>query len=613
MRNKKIEIKIKKTNKKTKDIPKESLKKGPKVCDIKLNKDKTQSINRPISSRIIQIKEEKEDSRKASKGNYFIGLGILVLFLIAGVIFYFYFWGYRPQMAKLIPKEAVVYSEINLDKILNEKEPEKTIHLVSKFLNYEDFLSSLKENINRLVLEKYGLDFERDVKDILGKKLAFGFLPEESESKNRKYSGFIILQISNKEKLNEVLSRISKSSQKEIKPFRSSQINSFHFDDPGQNFYCLLIDDILVLSKSDKVIEEIISIHQNQKKSLAGFSEFKKVFRHFPQNSLFYFYTKTSDLPDNLFGLDRYLNKTADYFTPLVISLQKFENFGLSLGLENEGVVFDAFTSHQTEGSSNLVELVKELPRKTVISFSGYNLKKKFLEFQEDLNNKDPLAGFYLANLEKRIKDQYNLNIAEDLYPLLENEFQFVLLPKEGNKINFLIALKLDNPSLAREKMKKVEGAIIDYFSQINPKEQEMKLSDGSKATELLPDKNSLAFEDFKYEDTTIRSLKSPKTDFQVSYLITKDRLFFSTFQQPIKDIISSHQGLFDERNFNRTYKKVSKGKTETIIYTNFSSLLSYLGYPEKTKNYLSPLKNLIITFSEADKGTKGSGFILIK
>lgn len=610
----KIEIKIAKRKKQNL----KPVKDGPHVRDIKISKNKGPiPALKEARSRIVKIEEKKEKKKeKIHLKSFILGLIFILLGLFFEAILGFYFWqDYFGQnkIIKIIPQNAVFYAQVNLNKFWDNSKKQNIQKLTSKFLLNGDFEKSLTNFLNKEVFAQYSLDYNQDVKSQIAKEAGFALIPGKKE-KGENLNAVLIVEIKSSGKLKEIFSNFKKAEISQISQ-DTMKINLVRFPESKLNFYYVILDRFLVLSKNEEPLFEVIKVFQNKNLSLASFKKFKKTVP-FWENPLFYFYLNFSDVSKEALNQQEIFKKSAN-FLPLYVFLKKIESLSFSINIYDNGIYFKGFTPYKN-GSSKFLKSLDFLPNEIAIAFSSFNLKKEWFSFKDVLKKEDPIAGLYLKNFEKKLNDEYKINLDEDIFPLFENEFEIIFSSKD-KKQNIGLVLELADKEKVQNKIKIIENAISHYYGLIFPKEQEMTLADGTKAIELFPNDESFQFKEEKFSESniSIRSIENPNAQYPFAFAFFENKLIFGTSKDVVEKIISEklgQKGLAFDSEFNESKKMVCADKNiNGLIYINWAKTFEAAEWSEQRRIYFEPLKNFVLVSKNKKNGTAITGFLLIK
>lgn len=600
-----IKIKIKKRRLKGLFSKKEPP--GKQVEDIK--KEKIRKVE-PPPSRVIEIKEGKKERKKIYLKTKIIGI-LIILFAVATTIGLYWvligrFTFNSYKLAKYVPSEAIFYTRIDINNLDKEMEGAKIQKISYKFSNFDKLENSFYAKINE-VLDLYGLNYKTDVRPYLVDYLSLALISEKEN-----YTLLVLAKIKEKEVVASKLERIFKEGEVQEKTYKENSFKKIISKDKKKELYFVFFEDVLVLGPSEKSIKDVIDIKQGERLSLAKSSYFKKVKRNFSQNPVAAIYLK----PDETLGYLKLFYQDKLSTLPISSLVADYQTVGFSLDITDKGVKIESIALGKNEPQKNKWSLFGFLPSKQIATFYGANFRSEFLALEEDLKEKNPVVYFALKNIRQEVAKKYNFDFYEDFLDFVDKEFSLILLPKLEDKLNLAFVFRIEDRAKIEEKLKKAEDAMATYFGETYPKENKIKLEDGSEAIELLPNKEAFYFSDLKYENVAIRSIINENLKTSFSYAFYENELVLATSLEAAKVVIDAKKGnnaLIKNQDFNENFNNIFSSKSQSFLYLDVPAVFTYFGIGEETIKSLSPLRNLIFTSYLRKESVFGRGLILIK
>ena len=281
------------------------------------------------------------------------------------------------------------------------------------------------------------------------------------------------------------------------------------------------------------------------------------------------------------------------------------------------GVLFNMTAYRSEDKTSRRIsrELIDYLAVDTSGFIAGHNLDDDLAGLKQDLASKSPTAEFQLNNFLRSIEERARVNLADDLFKYLNNEY-ILVLDHDSGKTNYSFVFKLKDAEKAKTQAAVLEEAVTNYLGSIYPIKKEMTLSDGSKAEELFPDQESFKFTDLDFAGVKVRSVTNDNLSDNFSYIILEDKLLVSTSLESLKNLLAANDSktsgklLTNKRYFSQPYSEAADWQSESIFYSDVSDLADYLNIEGGQRKYLEPFDTILLSFSSQDKKIFWQGFI---
>lgn len=576
-----IKINIKKSKRGQKGIKDIS---GPIIGDIHKKTSRWKKL--PVKN-IIKIKDgstiNKSKNKLLFRGLVFVFIGLVVGAAVLGYVYLRYF-SINNQAASLVPYESSIYGKVNMSKLVSFKDSQEQVALDGRM----DFTGNYFINIINEEIFKYGLDFSDDIKAFLGEEMSFSYIDSGEDS------GFVFLnQVIDVGLAQNNINKAKYKSDLKEENYEDIKIYNFFDNESDSSLYVTFIDDYLVVSRKRFCVTAVIDTYQNKRLNLAQNKDFKSILPLFLTNEILYIYAKPGEITElfnqenNIFTIWSALNSKMDV---AFIALREVGG-GLLIDARIEGGEYK-----YKEGISK--ELYELLPAETSGFIAGQNLSQDIDELKSELKESNPALEFHLDDFLRNIEEKAKIDDV-DLLSLFKKEF-LLSFDYTGDKINYNIITKLGDNDQALETMNAFEEAVANYYGDINPRKQKMILSDGSEATELLPDPESYAFSDIDFDGKKARGVISENLDNNISYVVDDNNVvIISTSLGSLKNIFSTtseNDKLSNKRYFSYPLSQVSKRGVSNIFYINTKDLQDYFKFDNLLGKTASLFDDIIIS-----------------
>jgi len=149
--------------------------------------------------------------------------------------------------------------------------------------------------------------------------------------------------------------------------------------------------------------------------------------------------------------------------------------------------------------------------------------------------------------------EQYDFDLENDLYPMLENNQSALILTPKNQEYSlkwpdYHLTLIINNQNWDKNspEIKKIEQIAKNVFAQRFLYEESVSLPDKTTITELVARPEYFKFQQEKIANIGISYLQKPNLEF--SYSITPDKIFFSTSKIFLENLINQKNNL---KNYN--------------------------------------------------------------
>ncbi len=598
MKNKENEIKIKiKKSYDKKDLKDLS---GPMMDDIHKKSSRWKKL--PVKN-IVEIKDnggKKIPRRKIFFKIFIIIFIILAVFaLIAGYLYFNYSIA-KDKTAELVPYEASLYGKLNIKSLIDFPGSDKPVALDGRM----DFVGNYLINAANNEIFAYGLDFSQDVKPFLGENFSFSFIDSADDA------GFVLLlEVLDVDALKNILSKIKFKSQLTEENYENIIIYKLSGDDKNSELYLSFLNSHLVVSKKRTGVAAVIDTFYGKRLNLAQNKEYHRASPWFLFNEIAYIYAKPREI-------DKLLNSESNLFNIWSAATYKIDSTFLALKEKKNGLLLDISlngSDYEFDGGLNN-KLIDLLPANNSIFMAGKNLSKDWKEMQSDISVSNPALEFYLADSLRKFEESARIDDG-DLLKFFENDF-LVSLDYSGDKINYNLITKFSDNSQAEANMNIFEEAASNYFGNKYPKKQKMMLSDGTEATELMPDPESFQFTDLDFEGKIAHVIEGESLGHEISYIINDNVVIISTSLGSLKNIVSAtseNDKLTKKRFFSYPYSQVYQSGSNNILYFDNKVLQDYFKFDNILGKTFSMFDNTAISVRVGEGKLKIKSFLYIE
>lgn len=583
----KIKIKIKKSKRDLHNIKDMS---GPIMDDIHKKSSRWKKL--PVKN-IIKIKASGTiggtKSKFLFKGLIFVLIGMTAVVAILGYV-YIRFFAVNDQAANLVPYESSIYGKVDMSKFVSFKDSQGEVSLDGKM----DIAGNYFINIINEEIFKYGLDFSNDIKSFLGEEMSFSYI-ESGEN-----SGFVFInQVKDVSLAQSNINKAKYKSDLQEENYEGVKIYNLSDKEGNSNIYIAFIDDYLAVSKKRFCVTAIIDTFQNKRLNITQNKDFKNILPFYLNNEILYIYVKPGEIAE-LFSQEN------NIFTVWDVLGSKMDIVFITLKEKKNGLLIDARVEggdyQRKKGISR--ELYEMLPADASGFIAGNNLSQDIDELKSEFKESNPTLEFYLDDFLRKLEEKAKLDDVE-LFSLFNEEF-LISFDYTGDKINYNLIAKFEDNSKALETMNVFEKAAANYYGDIYPCKQKMILSDGSEATELLPNPESFVFSDIDFEGKKARGIVSENLDNNISYIVVDDNIVvISTSLGSLKNIYSvtsENDKLSNKRYFSYPLSQVSGRGMSNILYCNTNDLQDYFKFDNLFGKTVSLFDDVMISI-QSKKG----------
>ncbi len=569
---------------------------------IKIKQEKAKKEKSKIDN-IFLSKKRKKNRRSKIIGSLFVIFGFSLLacfiFLVIKILI-------KPHnSAYLVPKDSNIYVSINIQ----EKHPQiKTLKKLSKKIADSKETDQYIQDIIKKIINEEEFNFKQDIKPWAGNELALIWLQDEEKSE------VILIESNNKNETQKSLNNLfQKSNEKSI--YQQIEITTV-----GETYYAQ-IDNYLTASHSKDNIKKIIDVKKNKNQSLAKDTTFNKVKSNLSEKNLLFAYFNIKEIlkqtkSNTIYNLDFLLNQQL---------LDTVESYGTILTANDNGIKFKGYLYADENNIKKLKRtfknenfestLINFVPSSSIFYAEKKNFENYIQDFQEDLTKSDPIFKNYLDNFKNSLKEQYNIDIDEDIFSWMNLNCALIFTPNIKNEENselsfdFSVIFDLKDKNDVFEKMEKIKNIIQEQENISKEEIQTYKYILGNKIGEQLEEEEIFSFNIPEYPD------------FTFNYVFIENKLIISSSHQAISSILKvikeSNKNLSSDTTFSKTISELPK-KNNGLFYMNNQNLIDIINFDDYQIDdiyipYLKSIKSLGFTSESSENEIINYGFLLIE
>ena len=571
------------------------------VGDIKQNDSRKVTKDR---KRVVKLERDDEAKPKKDWGKYVLGIGAVGIGVIAAAAIVYYLvisvFFSSGELAKRAPEDVSLFATINLNTLLmdSSSSAQELLRTVPAFAAAKN---GAEKKIGEL-LSDANLEYT-EVMKVLGNEVAIVGLESKNELRL-----VVMLKTADLGQAEDLIKKLDEAYDFKAEELNGVTVYETHFVvEAGSPLWFYLSDEgVITISNSEKNIEEIMKVENNQKLSLADSDAYKKVAKNFLPGSFFKVYLS----PQNLENI-KYLEDDSR-FSLLRGFYSNIPDAGLSLKAEKNGLKVGTYIDQAGAGTEIRFDEKSYLPREITAAVLGYNLSRELKDAKSELRNNSPAALQIVEGVEETLKRDWGMELESDVLSLLKEDYGIVLFPQDEGQQNIGLAVKVSDAEKSKEMMGKVEKSWQTYYAKLHPREEEITLEDGTKAIELLPDVNALSFTDLKYEEVLVRTITHEDVRQSFSYAFLDNQLLAATSLDSLKQMIDAGKtgvNLGSDESFQASFNSVpSKGNS--LYYVNIPVALAVLG---QSFGDTLTMKNFVMTQRVSGEGIVSEGFVLVE
>jgi len=354
----------------------------------------------------------------------------------------------------------------------------------------------------------------------------------------------------------------------------TKDLNPIYNFPQGQNFEFKFLGRYVAISP-EKELLELLGVPEAE--SLTEENSYQSSLNHLPRNPWLIAYI---DVQKVTFTKQPQLRQ--------VIEPLKFTANHLSFAVRksNEGFQFNSYLNLKdgllnleevNEGEKFKHELTQYIPKENLVFYvGGSNLEVEWQNTLETLSNLNPAYALILEGmLRAQSEDIFggNIDLRNDLYPLFENEYAFVMGKNEDvNEIGLI--LRHDDEEFAKVKMEKMAKGFEMIAASFAPKVNTVTLPDGTISRELVPDESKVesGTSDVAGNEVVCTEIRGDSLGF--CYAVTEKMVLMANNKTFIENALIQKEDsmLADDIDFKANTKKLSQINDE-MTFIRFEKL----------------------------------------
>ncbi len=449
--------------------------------------------------KVEEIKKEPLKEQKPKKKilkPLLISLSLLIILAGIGIFCYFKIFQRPFDIKKVLPKDTIIYSELNLDALENLNK------VISKIPTADSFLK-------KSIYKPYGIELAT-LKNYIKEKIIVAMIEKNlviSVSLNKPDQIAALVDILGKQ------TSFSEQRYKGFKYLKGKELSLVKFG----NFVVISSEEGITKLIDNKLAKNFQSIS-----SVKSFLELKKELSDYDDKIYVYYNIKKV--------LTETLSPEALAFTEKDIEAIGFGIEGKEKGVKIKAISWaDPVKLKEKDKSFEKIEefkkvLITSLPKIVALYYESKDLGNSLLDFLARVEEENKMFALSLLQLKETLKKQYGIDLEIDLLRKINGSFALVALPSETFNFNLILDLpsKTEVKNLL-EKIKKLSkfeeeeteeglilstetlGSTIERFKVVGIK---FKLNIGTSKDKLIlslsPDSNALKKLMKKQEETLV-------------------------------------------------------------------------------------------------------------
>lgn len=417
-----------------------------------------------------------------------------------------------------------------------------------------------------------------------------------------------------------------------------NQIEAFSFQKPlstfaqGLQFNFGLSSPYIFLSSSSQAIEALKQVASQKTAVLENEPAFKKAQAHVADQAWLRAYVQLDKVNLPPFPTLHYTLSALSVVAPQA---------AFSLEEKNQGLLLSSwlpFASSAPEPRSEektriLKQMAKGIPAQSAALFTaGPNLTQQWQATLTDLSRMNPAYGVILESLVRSQVEALfggNVNLRNDLYPLLEGRYAAVLDQAEAGYALGMV-VEHEDQRFVEVKLDKLLNGFYALIGRLNPRIKEVSLPDGTQSRELVAHPQQAEKTQEIYKNWTLTCLSAEgegsstlKAELLrgLCYTVTVDRFYLATNQSLLERMLQATEGkipsLAEAPAFRQSLNQL-QGRGEERSYVDLEKLTPLLAKSSALKKlswlpFLSHLKQITWVKDVSSQGVRVEGLIRVK
>jgi len=528
-------------------------------------------------------------------------IGLVGIFLLVFIVFYVISRVFRPQdLATMLPKDNVVaLMQVNTNP--NHEQVQRFYERLGKYDMYH--LDTVKLFIN----ETLGTDFDKAIAPWVGRQIGIALL-DKSENKGQS-DVLLFVEIKNKsEAMDFLASRGLKSNEDYLLNDDYEGVKIYRYA-LSQTYNFMFLNSYLVIANNQAVLQSVIDADKQHGGQLISNEHYKKISQNLPINTLVFSYVDVEKLLTLLKNNEGFMSEKGRELFAFEPFLRVYSSFGMTGLMENGNLAVQTFTSlnedyvsgknfinFDTKFRADLLDYVSD---NLVFYSGGLDLQKQIYRYEDIMNAGGEVSYLIFEGMLESFKNKYlgkEINLDEDVYPLIQGEYAFAINKNENNEA-VSILLELADPLRDRDKIESIMDSFVRKGAILAPKIVDIELEDGTTMQEIqtVPEEISRSTED--YHGYEINVLTVGTQQWGVYYIILGNT-FVATSQQDqvhasIDLFIDSKNSVRNGNVFRELISPVIR-TTDEAMYLNVKYIFEKMNLiPEAFTKYLEPFKSV--------------------
>ncbi|NIA02447.1 MAG: DUF3352 domain-containing protein [Nitrospirae bacterium] len=547
-------------------------------------------------------KGKKKESRiKISKKQILGGiLAVVMIAILVSVGYLLFQKAFKPRpIAQLLPAEDTI-AIIEINSNFDHNQLSKTFTLLEGHEEYS------KENLIKLVEEKFLVDYDVEIKPWLGRVI-----------------GVAVIKSPEREQVDLVYFAEVFSETNAKKYIENSAVPASGVEADGR--HKALLGEYIIISDNEEVIKEL----QNPSGArLYDSDSYRRIDDNMPLNKAAYFFVNFNKIDGDFFQAFPFLSEKGLSVETVQPFMSLLDSEGLALVALDDKFAIQTFISlnravlqdseyidFKEKYSASLSQYVDA---NAIAFWGGENLEYQVKRMLEALAGGDNAVIDIFDKIIQGYSQKYfgpEINFNTDLLPLFANEFALAM-EKDGEEQIYKLIVELNDPSSEAVKIHEIADNFAEIGAVFEPKVVEHVMEDGTVSKEIIAVAEAIIKEEVIYKGTTIYELRMGGQDWVVAYSIIDDVAIIATNSQGIKTAIDAKNGEISSLKTSAIYSKLIAPVlkySDEVSYFNMEELLQIM-FNEET---LPPILELVSSLSSGksyfDDGITSINYLRIK
>ncbi|MBU1118649.1 DUF3352 domain-containing protein [Patescibacteria group bacterium] len=499
-------------------------------------------------------KRRKEERRKKRKKVATLVVVVVVLIAAVSAVVVYNTFIARQRIESFFPNNPIFFAKVNLKPSLLQAQ--SILKLSEKFEDPELFSNTLSNFIfGDLQDDQFSID-TANLTNWVGDEVAAGNIVVSKLDSVPVMVVHVKNRAKAKEFLNDLTDRLERKGNavgEEV--FREEQV--VKVDGNEALSYALLEKDYLLLSRDASGVKKMIDVSLGSEEQLSdsdGYKSTKRILKG--DKEVVFCYFELTELVLTLmdtfqFGDDELLQKIGYSDLPA----------GFVLTPESDGFGIKILASEQnfgTEGESFKEKFVDSAPHDTIFYLEGNDMRDFLSALLVGQEDDSEVAKAQAEGIKRAIELQLGLNVDEDLFSLVQNQYALMLLRgSEDQHLNFGLLFDLQDLADPKASMKKIEEVLIKAL-------KDYKAGEFDEQT---------TFTSHTYERRDYRHLNMPdQYQFDVNYYIDEDKqvLMLASTESALQTLMddgTKDKPLGSDTLYKRNSEYIDVAKSNQIIY----------------------------------------------